>query len=95
MVRAVVRGRKGTTMSRITRTRSRTAGQGGTNFGRHKHTPSKPKFAMPRSFPLDDNRNVTNHQNTNAVYSEVMSPFFGCFADFDRRIDGFVIDILN
>jgi periplasmic protein TonB len=44
MVRAVVRGRKGTTMSRITRTRSRTAGQGGTNFGeistRHRNQSS-------------------------------------------------------
>jgi hypothetical protein len=38
---------------------------------------------------------VTNHQNANAAYSEVASPFFGRFAGFDRRIDGFVIDILN
>lgn len=38
---------------------------------------------------------VTNHQNANAVYNEVVSPFFGRFAGFDRRIDGFVIDILN
>jgi Carboxypeptidase regulatory-like domain len=38
---------------------------------------------------------VTNHQNANAVYNEIASPFFGRFAGFDRRIDGFVIDFMN
>jgi hypothetical protein len=38
---------------------------------------------------------VTNHQNPHDVYNEVASPFFGGFAGFDRRLDGFVIDFLN
>jgi hypothetical protein len=38
---------------------------------------------------------VTNHQNPHDVYNEVASPFFGRFAGFDRRLDGFVIDFLN
>ena len=38
---------------------------------------------------------VTNHQNAHDVYNEVASPFFGRFAGFDRRLDGFVIDFLN
>jgi hypothetical protein len=38
---------------------------------------------------------VTNHQNPHDVYNEVVSPFFGRFAGFDRRLDGFVIDFLN
>jgi hypothetical protein len=38
---------------------------------------------------------VTNHQNPHDVYNEVSSPFFGRFAGFDRRLDGFVIDFLN
>jgi carboxypeptidase family protein len=38
---------------------------------------------------------VTNHQNPHSVYNEVASPFFGRFAGFDRRLDGFVIDFLN
>jgi len=38
---------------------------------------------------------VTNHQNPHAVYNVVVSPFFGRFAGFDRRLDGFVIDFLN
>jgi hypothetical protein len=38
---------------------------------------------------------VTNRQNPHDVYNEVVSPFFGRFAGFDRRLDGFVIDFLN
>jgi Carboxypeptidase regulatory-like domain len=38
---------------------------------------------------------VTNHQNPHDVYNEVASPFFGRFAGFDRRLDGFVIDFLD
>jgi hypothetical protein len=38
---------------------------------------------------------VTNHQNPHDVYNVVVSPFFGRFAGFDRRLDGFVIDFLN
>ena len=38
---------------------------------------------------------VTNHQNPHDVYNEVVSPLFGRFAGFDRRLDGFVIDFLN
>ena len=38
---------------------------------------------------------VTNHQNPHDVYNDVVSPYFGRFAGFDRRLDGFVIDFLN
>lgn len=38
---------------------------------------------------------VTNHQNPHDVYNEVVSPFLGRFAGFDRRLDGFVIDFVN
>ncbi len=38
---------------------------------------------------------VTNHQNPHDVYNEVVSPNFGRFAGFDRRLDGFVIDFIN
>ena len=38
---------------------------------------------------------VTNHKNPHDVYNEIASPFFGRFAGFDRRLDGFVIDFLD
>ena len=35
---------------------------------------------------------VTNHQNPHDVFSNV-SPIFGTFAGFQRRVDGMVLDL--
>jgi hypothetical protein len=39
--------------------------------------------------------NITNHGNYNAVYNNVASPFFGQFAGFDRRVDGFLLSVVQ
>jgi Carboxypeptidase regulatory-like domain len=39
--------------------------------------------------------NVTNHQNAHDVYSNVASPQFGTFAGIQKRINGFVIDLVE
>jgi hypothetical protein len=39
--------------------------------------------------------NVTNHQNPHDVYNDIESPLFGRFAGYQRRVDGFVIDIVD
>jgi hypothetical protein len=39
--------------------------------------------------------NITNHGNYNAVYNNVSSPFFGHFAGFNRRVDGFLLSVVQ
>jgi len=39
--------------------------------------------------------NLTNRQNARDVYSSIVSPRFGQFAGFDRRVDGLVIDLVD
>ena len=39
--------------------------------------------------------NLTNHGNFNAVYNNVSSPFFGQFAGFDRRVNGFLLSVVQ
>jgi hypothetical protein len=39
--------------------------------------------------------NLTNHKNPHDIYNNVVSPLFGQFAGFNRRIDGLVIEIIN
>ncbi len=39
--------------------------------------------------------NLTNHSNWLAVYNNINSPYFGHFAGFQHRVDGFVIDIVK
>lgn len=39
--------------------------------------------------------NITNHGNYNAVYNDVASPFFGQFAGFDRRVNGFLLSVVQ
>ena len=39
--------------------------------------------------------NITNHGNFNAVYNNVSSPFFGQFAGFERRVDGFLLSVVQ
>lgn len=36
---------------------------------------------------------VTNHRNANAVFNSLASPYFGAFAGFSRRVDGFVFEV--
>jgi hypothetical protein len=38
---------------------------------------------------------ATNHQDRHGVYNDIASPFFGRFAGYQRRSDGFVIDIVE
>lgn len=39
--------------------------------------------------------NATNHKNYRDVYSNVTSPFFGKFAGFEHRTNGFVLEIVE
>jgi hypothetical protein len=39
--------------------------------------------------------NLTNHRNPHDVYNNIASPLFGQFAGYNRRVNGFVIDIMN
>jgi Carboxypeptidase regulatory-like domain len=39
--------------------------------------------------------NITNHGNYNAVYNNIASPFFGQFAGFNRRVDGFLLSVVQ
>jgi Carboxypeptidase regulatory-like domain len=39
--------------------------------------------------------NLTNHKNFRDVFSNVTSPFFGRFAGFEHRINGFVLEIVE
>jgi Carboxypeptidase regulatory-like domain/TonB-dependent Receptor Plug Domain len=39
--------------------------------------------------------NLTNHKNYNDVFRNVTSPFFGQFAGFEHRINGFVLEIVE
>jgi len=39
--------------------------------------------------------NITNHGNYNAVYNNVASPFFGQFAGFNRRVNGFLLSVVQ
>jgi hypothetical protein len=38
---------------------------------------------------------LTNRHNPHDIYNNVASPLFGQFAGFNRRVDGFVIDIIS
>jgi hypothetical protein len=39
--------------------------------------------------------NLTNHKNYNDVFRNTTSPFFGQFAGFEHRINGFVLEIVE
>jgi hypothetical protein len=39
--------------------------------------------------------NLTNHKNYNDVFRNITSPFFGQFAGFEHRINGFVLEIVE
>lgn len=39
--------------------------------------------------------NLTNHSNALEVYNNVTSPYFGHFVGFQKRVNGFVIDVVN
>ncbi len=39
--------------------------------------------------------NLTNHKNYNDVFKNITSPFFGQFAGFEHRINGFVLEIVE
>src|SRR6267154_588680 len=39
--------------------------------------------------------NLTNHLNPHDIYNNVVSPLFGQFAGYNRRVDGLVVEIVN
>lgn len=38
---------------------------------------------------------VTNHQNAHDVYNNVVSPYFGIFTGYSKRVDGMVLDLVQ